>query len=44
MQLASENPKLLVEMNGKLQELLEDTINQNSTLRENLRILGEQVK
>lgn len=41
--LAAENPMLLVEMNGKLQELLEDTINQNVTLKENLKLLANQV-
>merc|ERR1712071_590819 len=38
--LAQENPKLLVEMNSMLQELLEDTIGQNAALKDNLKSLG----
>ena len=38
--LALENPELLAEMNMKLQTLLEDTIAQNTALKESLKTLG----
>ena len=41
--LAVENPTLLLEMNAKLQVLLEDTISQNAALKDNLKTLGNQI-
>ena len=41
--LATDNPSLLLEMNAKLQILLEDTIGQNGALKENLKTLGNEI-
>jgi len=41
--LATDNPGLLLEMNAKLQILLEDTIGQNGALKENLKTLGNEI-